>query len=131
VRYGVDLMVRRPEGTEKASIDFSFVATTLARAGKTAVLGEALLASMRDTPALQDPLTLGGFLQQLQTAPGACDALLATAKKAGASGMGQDGCDDASQGTLLALLKAKGPAGIEAAARKKAVAQILALDKVK
>ena len=131
VRYGVDLMVRRPEGTEKASIDFSFVATTLLRSGKKSVLGESLLSAMRDTPALQDPLTLGSFLQELVTAPGACDELLAAAGKAGAVGLGSDGCDDASKDALLAFIKAKGPAGVETAARKKAAAEILALDKAK
>ena len=128
-RYGLDLMVRRPEGVEKPEFEFIFVLTQLAKDRKDGAFGAAAVSAIRDTPALQDPLTLGGLLHQFVFAPEACDALLQAAEKAGVAGLGSEGCDETSAAALIAFAKAKGPAGIEEAARKKAVAEISELDK--
>ena len=128
-RYALDLMVRRPDGVEKPEFEFIFDVTEIAKDGKSDAFAGAVVSAIRDTPALQDPLALGSLLHQFVFAPDACDSLLKAAQKAGAEGLGSDGCDDATSAALLAFAKAKGPAGIEAAARSKAAAEILALDK--
>ena len=42
-----------------------------------------MISAIRDDKRLQDPLVLGGILKQFIFAPGACDAVLASAKRAG------------------------------------------------
>ena len=75
-RYGLDILVTRPEGVEKAEFEFIFDMTAMNEDGGIDAFGEAVVAAVRDDPRLQDPLTLGGIMQQLIFAPGACDAIL-------------------------------------------------------
>jgi hypothetical protein len=63
-------------------------------------------------------------LKQFIFAPGACDAVLASAKRAGVDGLGEDGCDEATLSALVAFAKTKGPAGIDER-NKKAAAEAL------
>ena len=86
-RYGLDLMVRRPEGVEKPDFEFIFDLTQLeGRQGWRVRCRRR--SAIRDTPALQDPLKLGGLLHQFVFAPEACDSLLRAAEKAGVAGLG-------------------------------------------
>jgi TPR repeat protein len=127
-RYALDVMVTKPEGVEKAEFEFIFNTTQIYQDGQIRAFGGAVLAAIRDDPRLQDPLTLGGIMQQFVFAPGACDAILDTAKKARIKDLGQDGCDTATMTALIDFAKARGPAGIDAAARKAATVDINAMD---
>lgn len=130
-RYALDLMVRRPDGIDKLDFAVTFDVTQMMQDHKIGTFGTAFVAALRDTPALQDPLTLGGLMQQLVLAPGACDAVREAAQHAGAKKLGEDGCDETSRTALIALAKARGPAGVEEAARRKGAAEVAALDKGK
>jgi TPR repeat protein len=127
-RYALDVMVTQPEGVEKAEFEFIFNTTQIEQDGQIGAFGSAVLAAIRDDKRLQDPLTLGSMLKQFIFAPGACDAVLASAKKARIGDLGEDGCDDTTMAALIAFGKARGPAGIDAAARKDAAVEIKAMD---
>jgi len=96
-RYGLDILVARPEGMDKAEFEFIFVVSQLYQDGKIGEFADALLAAIRDDTRLQDPLTLGGIMQQVYFAPGACDAVLEAAKAAKVRDLGLEGCDDRSR----------------------------------
>jgi TPR repeat protein len=119
-RYGLDLMVAAPPSAEKVEFEFIFNATQIYQDGQSREFGRTVLAAIRDDGRLQDPLVLGGILKQFVFAPGACDAVLDAAKRAGIDDMGEDGCDETSLSALVAYAKAKGPAGIDARNREAA-----------
>ena len=123
-RYGIDIMVSKPEGVEKAEFEFIFNTTQIYQDGKSRDFGQSVIATIRDDTRLQDPLVLGSILKQFVFAPGACDAVLAAGKKVGIGQLGQDGCDDQSLGALVAYAKEKGPSGIDARNRKAAAKSI-------
>jgi len=127
-RYGLDILVKRPAGMDKAEFEFIFDITQIAQDGKSGAFGQAMLDAVRDDPTLQDPLTLGGVMKQLIFAPEACDAVLQAARKAGVDAIGSDGCDEQTMTALIAFAKANGPAGIEAKARAAAANEIRAMD---
>lgn len=123
-RYGLDLMVEKPPSAEKVEFEFIFNTTQIYQDGKSREFGQAVISAIRDDKRLHDPLVLGGVLKQFIFAPGACDAVLASAKRAGVDGVGDDGCDDATLSALVSFAKAKGPAGIDERNRK-AAAEVL------
>lgn len=127
-RYALDVMVTKPEGSEKAEFEFIFNTTQIDQDRQIGAFADAVLAAIRDDRRLQDPLTLGSMLKQFIFAPGACDAMLAAAKKARVKDLGQDGCNDNTMAALIAFAKARGPAGVDAAARKAAALEIKAMD---
>ena len=127
-RYALDLLVTRPDGVDKPEFEFIFDLTQIAQDRKNAAAGNATLQAIRDDERLQDPLTLGGVMGQFVFAPGACDAVLSAARKAGIADLGADGCEDDTRTALIAFAKGKGPSGMEAAARKAAAEEIKALD---
>jgi hypothetical protein len=127
-RYALDVMVTKPEGVEKAEFEFIFDITQIEQDRQIRAFGNAVLNAIRDDRRLQDPLTLGGIMQQFIFAPGACDAVLDAAKKARIRDLGQDGCDSATMTALIEFAKARGPAGIDAKARKAAALEIKAMD---
>jgi hypothetical protein len=124
----LDVLVTRPEGADKAEFEFIFDVSQIYQDRQIRALGSAVLAAIRDDTRLHDPLKLGGIMQQFVFAPGACDAVLDAAKKARVKDMGQDGCDETSMSALIAFAKARGPAGVDTAARKAAVVEIKAMD---
>lgn len=119
-RYGLDLMIAKPPGAEKVEFEFIFNTTQIYQDGKAREFGQSVIAAIRDDIRLQDPLVLGGILKQFIFAPGACDAVLASAKRAGVEGLGEDGCDESSLSALVAFAKEKGPAGIDERNKKAA-----------
>lgn len=127
-RYALDVMVTKPEGVEKAEFEFIFNTSQIDQDGQIRAFGNAVLAAIRDDPRLQDPLTLGGIMQQFVFAPGACDAVLDAAKKARIKDLGEDGCDDGTRTALIEFAKARGPAGVDATARTAAALEIKAMD---
>ena len=127
-RYGLDILVTRPEGVEKPDFEFIFDLTAMMEDGTVDAFGEALVAAVRDDPRMQDPLTLGSIMQQLIFAPGACDAILTATKAAGIADVGDDGCGEGAKQALIAFAKTAGPAGVEAKAREEAAAAIVRLD---
>ena len=82
-RYGLDLIVTRPEQAEKVDFEFIFTVSAMYQDGTSAAFGEAFIDAVRDDGRLQDPLTLGGVMQQVLFAPGGCEAILAAAAKVG------------------------------------------------
>ncbi|MGV3548730.1 tetratricopeptide repeat protein [Rhizobium sp.] len=123
-RYGLDLMVEKPPAAEKVEFEFIFNTTQIYQDGKSREFGQAVLAAIRDDKRLQDPLVLGGILKQFMFAPGACDAVLASAKGAGVDTVGDEGCDEETLSALLTYAREAGPAGIDARNRK-AAAEVL------
>jgi TPR repeat protein len=119
-RYGLDLMLTKPPGAEKIEFEVIFNTTQIYQDGKAREFGQTVISAIRDDKRLQDPLALGGILKQFIFAPGACDAVLASAKRAGVDGLGEDGCDETTLSALVAFAKAKGPAGIDERNRKAA-----------
>ena len=127
-RYGLDLVVTRPEQAEKVDFEFIFTVSAMYEDGTSGAFGEAFVDAVRDDGRLQDPLTLGGVMQQVLFAPGGCDAIMAAAAKAGLAGLGDDGCSEPAQSTLIAHAKEKGPAGVEAAIRAAAAEKLRSMD---
>ncbi|MCB1446250.1 MAG: sel1 repeat family protein [Rhizobiaceae bacterium] len=123
-RYGLDLMVEKPPSAEKVEFEVIFNTTQIYQDGKAGEFGRAVIDTIRDDARLQDPLVLGGVLKQFIFAPGACDAVLASARRAGIDRLGGDGCDEETLSALIAFAKAKGPAGI-AERNRKAAAETL------
>lgn len=128
-RYGLDILVARPAGIEKPDFAFVFDVTQIQSDGRIRAFGGAVIAAIRDDGRMQDPLALGGVLKALVFAPGACDAILAAAEADRVGGLGADGCDETTKSALIAFAAAKGPAGVDAAAREAAAAEILRLGK--
>jgi TPR repeat protein len=127
-RYSLDILVTKPDMAEKAEIEVVFVVSQIDMDGKIGVFADAVIDAIRDDARMQDALTLGGVMKQFIFMPGACDAMLTAARKAGIDGMGSDGCDDASRDALLSHAKTKGPAGTDLAARQSAMAELKAMD---
>lgn len=127
-RYALDILVTKPEGVDKPEFEFIFDLTQIAQDRKSAAVGNATILAIRDDPRLQDPLTLGGVMSQFAFAPGACDAVLAAARKAGVADLGSDGCDDNTRTALIAFGKSKGASGMDAAGHKAAAEEIKTLD---
>lgn len=127
-RYALDIMATKPEGADKPEFALIFDVTQIQQDGDIDTFGKATLDAIRDDPRLQDPLTLGGILQQFVFAPGACDAMLTAGRKARIASLGEDGCDETTLSALIAFAKQKGPAGVDQAARKAAVTDVKALD---
>ena len=76
----------RPEQAEKVDFEFIFTLSAMYEDGTSAAFGEAFIDALRDDARLQDPLTLGGVMQQALFAPGACEAILAASAKVGIDG---------------------------------------------
>ena len=127
-RYGIDILVSRPEGVEKAEFEFIFDLTQMYQDGNSDRFGAAFLEAVRDDPRLHDPLTLGSLLQQMLFAPGACDAVLEALASAGVKDAGSDGCEEPAKLALIAHAKSAGPAGTEAKARSEGAAALAKLD---
>ena len=128
-RYGLDLVVARPEGMDKVEFEFIFDVTQIYQDRKSDALGKAVLAAIQDDVRLQDPLTLGAVMGQMLFAPGACEAVAEAGAKAGILDKGVDGCEEASRSALIAYAKEKGPAGVDAEAREAAAAELIAMGK--
>ncbi|MCX5477572.1 hypothetical protein OSH08_01055 [Kaistia geumhonensis] len=126
-RYGLDILVARPAGMEKPDFEFVFALGTLLSAGEMGSFGTATLDAIRDDPRLQDPLALGGVLQALVFAPGACDAILEAARKSGVAGLGAEGCDEATKAALIGFAHVAGPAGVAASERRAGAAELAAI----
>lgn len=126
-RYGLDLIVTRPEQAEKVDFEFIFTVSAMYQDGTSAAFGEAFVDAVRDDARLQDPLTLGGVMQQVLFAPGGCEAILTAAAKAGLEGIGDDGCAEPALAALIAHARDKGPAGVEAALRVAAAEMLRAM----
>ncbi len=127
-RYGLDLVVTRPEQAEKVDFEFIFTLSAMYEDNTSGAFGEAFIDAVRDDARLQDPLTLGGVMQQALFAPGACEAILSAAVKVGIDGTGDDGCAEAAASALIAHAKEAGPAGVEAAIRAAAADTLRAMD---
>jgi hypothetical protein len=127
-RYGLDLVVTRPEGAEKVEFEFIFDVSAIYTAGAIDAFGKAVVAAIRDDVRLQDPLTLGGVMEHINFAPGACGAIATAATEAGVAGAGEDGCAEAARVALIAFAKEKGPAGVETAAQSAAADEIRKMD---
>jgi TPR repeat protein/peptidoglycan hydrolase-like protein with peptidoglycan-binding domain len=117
-RYGLDLLITRPEGAEKVEFEFIFDVTKLYEENTIGVFGEAFIMAARDDVRMQDPLTLGAILGQVLFAPGGCESILAAAKKYGTADPGDDGCGEQAKNAIIAHAKAAGPSGIDADIRK-------------
>ncbi len=127
-RYGLDILVTRPEGVEKPDFEFIFDVTAMTEEGTVDAFGDAVVAVVRDDPRMQDPLTLGSIMQQLIFAPGACDAILTATAAAGIADVGDDGCGEDAKQALIAFAKVMGPAGVEEKARAEAATELARLD---
>jgi hypothetical protein len=127
-RYGLDLVVTRPEQAEKVDFEFIFTVSAMYQDGTSTAFGEAFIDAVRDDGRLQDPLTLGGVMQQVLFAPGGCEAILDAAAKTGLDGLGGDGCAEPVQAALIAHARDKGPAGVEAANRAAAAETLREMD---
>jgi hypothetical protein len=117
-RYGLDILISRPEFAEKAEFEFIFDITKLFEENNIPVFGEAVLMAARDDHRMQDPLVLGGILGQVLFAPGACDSILAAAKKYELKDYGDDGCGEQAKLAIIAYAKEAGPSGIDTDIRK-------------
>ncbi|MDB5556590.1 MAG: hypothetical protein JWL86_6574, partial [Rhizobium sp.] len=126
-RYGLDLMVTKPPQAEKVEFEFIFNTMQIYQDGKSREFGQAVLATIRDDPRMQDALTLGGLLKQFIFAPGACEAVLDAGNRAKVKGLGEEGCDDATLAALVAYAKSAGPTGIDERNRKAAAEAIEAM----
>jgi hypothetical protein len=127
-RYGLDLVVTRPEQAEKVDFEFIFTVSAMYQDGTVTAFGEAFVDAVRDDTRLQDPLTLGGVMQQVLFAPGGCDAILEAVAKAGLDGLGDDGCAEPAQTALVAHARDKGPAGVDATIRAAAAEALRGMD---
>jgi hypothetical protein len=127
-RYGLDLVVTRPEQAEKVDFEFIFTLSAMYEDGTSAAFGEAFIDALRDDARLQDPLTLGGVMQQALFAPGACEAILAASAKVGIDDIGDDGCAEPAQTALITHARDKGPSGVDAAIRTAAAETLRAMD---
>jgi hypothetical protein len=127
-RYGLDLIVTRPEQAEKVDFEFIFTVSAMYQDGTSAAFGEAFVDAVRDDARLQDPLTLGGVMQQVLFAPGGCEAILAAAAKVGLEALGDDGCAGPAQSALIAHARDKGPAGVDQAIRAAAADKLREMD---
>jgi hypothetical protein len=127
-RYGLDLVVTRPQEAEKVDFEFIFTLSAMYQDGAIDAFGDAMLDAVRDDQRLQDPLTLGGVMQQALFAPGACDAILEASTKVGIPDAGIDGCGEPAQTAVIAYARDAGPAGVEAALREAAATTIMAMD---
>lgn len=127
-RYGLDILVTRPEGVEKAEFEFIFDVTAMYEAGKLDAFGAGFVNAVRDDPRLQDPLTLGSITQQFIFAPGACDAVQPAMQVAGASVGSDDGCSEAVIQALIAFARSAGASGVDARAREAAATELARLD---
>jgi hypothetical protein len=126
-RYGLDILVTRPEGVEKPEFEFIFDVTAMDE-GTIDQFGTAVVNAVRDDQRLHDPLTLGSIMQQMIFAPGACDSVLkaiATEKIAGGGGYG---CDDVSRSAIIAFAESAGAAKVDSAAREAAALELARLD---
>ncbi|SDB31856.1 tetratricopeptide repeat protein [Bauldia litoralis] len=127
-RYGLDILVTRPEGVEKAEFEFVFDLTAMHEAGTLDAFGAGVVDAVRDDQRLQDPLTLGSITQQFIFAPGACDAIQPAMQAAGASVDGDDGCGEVVMQALIAFARSAGASGVDARAREAAAAELARLD---
>lgn len=126
-RYGLDILVARPPGMEKPDFEFVFALGMMLSAGEMERFGTATLDAIRDDPRLQDPLALGGVLQALVFAPGACDAILDAARQSQVAGLGAEGCDEATKAALIGFAHVAGPSGVAASERKAGAAELTAI----
>lgn len=126
-RYGLDILVARPAGIEKPDFEFVFALGMLLSAGEMGSFGTATLDAIRDDPRLQDPLALGGVLQALVFAPGACDAILEAARKSQVAGLGAEGCDEATKAALIGFAHVAGPSGVAASEKRVGAAELKAI----
>ncbi len=124
MRYGIDILVSKPRGVEKAEFEMIFSLTSLFQQRKAAAGARAFFDALRDDARLQDALVLNGLLKQFAFAPGICDALLAEARKQGIRDAGGEGCEEQAGEAFIAFAKSKGPAGVEIAARKAAAPEV-------
>ena len=126
-RYGLDILVARPAGMEKPDFEFVFALGTMLSAGEMGSFGTATLDAIRDDPRLQDPLALGGVLQALVFAPGACDAILEAARTSQVAALGAEGCDEATKAALIGFAHVAGPSGVAASERRAGAAELTAI----
>ncbi len=126
-RYGLDILVARPAGMEKPDFEFVFALGMMLSADEMGSFGAATLDAIRDDPRLQDPLALGGVLQALVFAPGACDAILEAARISQVAGLGAEGCDEATKAALIGFAHVAGPSGVAGAEKRAGAAELTAI----
>lgn len=68
-RYGLDIMLTKPEGMDKAEFEFIFNTTKIYEDKQIRLFADAVLAMIRDDRRPQDPLTLGGIMQRSISRP--------------------------------------------------------------
>ncbi len=112
---------------EKPDFEFVFALGTMLSAGEMGSFGAATLDAIRDDPRLQDPLALGGVLQALVFAPGACDAILEAARNIESRRLGAEGCDEATKAALIGFAHVAGPSGVAASERRAGAAELTAI----
>ena len=127
-RYGLDILVTRPEGVEKPDFEFIFDVTAMMDEGTIDQFGAALVNAVRDDERLRDPLTLGAIMQQMIFAPGACDSVLKAIETLKIADGGDDGCGEVARSAIIAFAKSSGAANVDSAARQAAAQTLAELD---
>ncbi|MCB1494190.1 MAG: hypothetical protein KDJ86_00270 [Bauldia sp.] len=127
-RYGLDILVTRPEGVEKPDFEFIFDVTAMMDEGTIDQFGAALVNAVRDDERLRDPLTLGAIMQQMIFAPGACDSVLKAIETLKIADGGDDGCGEGARSAIIAFAKSSGAANVDSAARQAAAQTLAELD---
>jgi hypothetical protein len=127
-RYGLDLVVTRPDDAEKVDFEFIFTLSAIYEAGESDAFGQATIDAVRDDPRLRDPLTLGGVMEQVMFAPGACGGIRAAAIAAGIAGIGADGCEEGDRRAIIAFAEEQGPSGVDATIRAAAAEKLRGMD---
>ena len=125
--YALDTVLSKPEGSEKAGIEFTFLYTGLVRSGSQSIVADVLLLTIRDDPRLHDEDKLSETLFQLNFVGGICEALGKNAALAKIDGIESDGCSQKSRNALLAWSKLQPPFKAEAAMRAEAAKELMAL----
>lgn len=118
--YGLDVLAAQLPEEEKATTDFIFAATTIARYGAANTEADVILITLRDDPRFRDFQTFDKIADQFVFVGGLCEVLAERAKANGVPGLEEDACSGTSRRALIAWAKAKGPDGSEATIRRQA-----------
>ena len=127
-RYGLDLVVTRPEQAEK--VDFEFIFTALRHVpGRDQ---RRLRRGVHRCGARRCAAPGSAHARRRDAAgavrAGGCEAILPRRRRSGSKALGDDGCAEPAQSALIAHAKDAGPAGVEAAIRAAAADMLRAMD---
>jgi hypothetical protein len=125
--WGIDVLISKLDGMDKAKIHFVFNTSRIDRSRQMQRWADGFIVAVRDDPRLSEEGVLTTLLKDMVFVGGACDVIAGRIRALKLANVtDNDGCGPVARDALLDLAKTQGTTGTEIKARTEAGRKIMA-----